>query len=152
IAPEKQQTVFETFTQADGSITRKFGGTGLGLAISSQLVKLMGGRIWLESEWGKGSTFHFTVRLDRWEPADGEVRAVKLDGAPALVVDDNATNRRILEEVLRYWGMAPVMACSGSEALLVAESAAKAGTRFALALLDVQMPVMSGLDLAAALG
>ena len=148
IAPEKQQTVFETFTQADGSITRKFGGTGLGLAISSQLVKLMGGRIWLESELGKGSTFHFTVRLGRWQPTEGDVRPVKLDGASVLVVDDNATNRRILEEVLRYWGMVPVMARSGAEALVLVEHALEAGNRFVLALLDVQMPGMSGYELA----
>jgi signal transduction histidine kinase/CheY-like chemotaxis protein len=148
IAPEKQRTVFGTFTQADGSITRKFGGTGLGLAISSQLVKLMGGRIWLESELGTGSTFHFTARLGRWQPTEGDVQPVKLDGASVLVVDDNATNRRILEEVLRYWGMVPTMACSGSEALRLAERAEEAGKRFSLALLDVQMPGISGYELA----
>jgi signal transduction histidine kinase/CheY-like chemotaxis protein len=147
IAPEKQQAVFETFTQADGSITRKFGGTGLGLAISSQLVTLMGGRIWVESELGKGSTFHFTVRLRRWQPA-GEMRPVKLDGASVLVVDDNATNRRILDEVLRHWGMLPVMARGGAEALLLVERAAEAGTRFSLILMDVQMPGMDGYELA----
>jgi two-component system, sensor histidine kinase and response regulator len=147
IAREKQRTVFGIFTQADGSITRKFGGTGLGLAISSQLVKLMGGRIWVESELGKGSTFHFTARLGRWQPAR-EVRPVKLDGTPVLVVDDNATNRRILEEVLRHWGMIPVMACGGSEALLLIERAVEEGTRFSLVLLDVQMPGMDGYELA----
>jgi len=147
IAREKQRTVFGIFTQADGSITRKFGGTGLGLAISSQLVKLMGGRIWVESELGKGSTFHFTVRLGCWEPT-GEIRPVKLDGMPVLVVDDNATNRRILEEVLRHWGMIPVMACGGSEALLLVERAVVEGTTFSLVLLDVQMPGMGGYELA----
>jgi two-component system sensor histidine kinase/response regulator len=147
IAREKQRTVFETFTQADGSITRKFGGTGLGLAISSQLVKLMGGQIWVDSELGKGSAFHFTVRLGLWQPA-GEVQPVKLDGAPVLVVDDNATNRRIIDEVLRHWGMVPVMACGGAEALLLMERAAEEGTRFSLILLDVQMPGMDGYELA----
>jgi signal transduction histidine kinase/DNA-binding response OmpR family regulator len=147
IAAEKQQTVFDTFTQADGSITRKFGGTGLGLAISSQLVKLMGGRIWLESELGAGSTFHFTARLGRWQP-EGDIHPVNLDGASVLVVDDNATNRRILEEVLRYWGMVPVMASSGPEALFLVERAAEAGNRFVIALLDVQMPGMSGYEVA----
>jgi CheY-like chemotaxis protein len=147
IAPEKQRAVFGTFTQADGSITRKFGGTGLGLAISSQLVKLMGGRIWLESELGKGSAFHFTVRLARWQPV-GEVRPVKLDGAAVLVVDDNATNRRILDEVLRHWGMVPSLARGGSEALQLLERAAREGTRYSLILLDVQMPDMDGYQLA----
>ena len=148
IAPDKQQSVFETFTQADGSITRKFGGTGLGLAISTRLVKLMGGRIWLESELGRGSTFHFTVRLGRWLPAEGDVRPVSLSGARVLVVDDNATNRRILEEVLRHWGMVPDLACNGADALLAVERETKAGRWFSLALLDVQMPGMSGYELA----
>jgi signal transduction histidine kinase/CheY-like chemotaxis protein len=151
IAREKQKAVFGTFTQADGSITRKFGGTGLGLAISSQLVTLMGGRIWVESELGKGSTFHFTMRLRRWQPA-GEVRPLKLDGASVLVVDDNATNRRILEEVLRHWGMLPVMARGGAEALLLVERAAEQGARFSLILMDVQMPEMDGYELARRLG
>jgi two-component system sensor histidine kinase/response regulator len=148
IAADKQQTIFGTFTQADGSITRKFGGTGLGLAISSQLVKLMGGRIWLESELGRGSTFHFTVLLGRWQPKEGDVLPVKLDGVPVLVVDDNATNRRILQEVLRHWGMVPAMACDGPEALLLIERAAAAGNNFSLVLLDVKMPGMSGYELA----
>ncbi len=142
IASEKQQSFFEAFTQADGSITRKFGGTGLGLAISSQLVGMMRGLIWLESEQGKGSVFHFSARLGRWQPTDTPPR-VKLEGLRILVVDDNETNRLILEETLRQWNAEPVMASSGVEALRMASEGG-----FSLVLLDREMPEMSGDEVA----
>ena len=119
IPPEKQKLIFEAFSQADSSTTRKYGGTGLGLTISASLLQMMGGEIWLESEVGRGTQFHFTVRLgvgDR--TVEGVPAAVeKLSGLRVLVVDDNRTNRRILEEVLGRWGMRPVSAQSGEEAL-----------------------------------
>src|SRR6185295_1111374 len=107
---DRQRSVFEAFTQVDGSTTRVYGGTGLGLTISAQLVHLMGGRIWLESEVGKGSTFHFTARFTVAKapsaiPAASDT--VDLKAFPVLVVDDNATNRRLLGETLAGWEMVP---------------------------------------------
>ena len=119
IPPEKQKRIFESFTQADASTTRKYGGTGLGLTISARLVELMGGRIWVESEVGKGSVFHFTVRLGaaaRVRRSAGFPRnSANLDGLRVLVVDDNATNRRILEEMLKNWRMRPATADGGAD-------------------------------------
>ncbi len=151
IAPEKQRLIFEAFAQADASTTRKYGGTGLGLAISSQLVQMMGGRIWVESTVGKGSTFHFTARFGL---ADGPVarpssaRPERLRDLPVLVVDDNATNRRILEEVLGNWGMRPLAVDGGEAALAALGRAAAAGKPFPLVLLDAHMPGMDGFTLA----
>jgi len=151
VAREQQDKIFKAFTQADGSITRKFGGTGLGLAITSKLVRMMGGRIWLESEPGRGSTFFFTARLGRGTPEENEAQPVQLSALRVLVVDDNATNRRILDEVLRGWGMQPLLASGGADALQLVEHAAAAGEPISLALLDVQMPEMNGYELAACL-
>jgi two-component system sensor histidine kinase/response regulator len=151
VPPDKRELIFDPFTQADGSTTRQYGGTGLGLAIARRLVEMMGGRIWIDSEPGKGSTFHFTVRLgvqkdlaDRPLP----VEAASIQGMPVLVVDDNATNRRILEEVLSHWQMKPTLADSGPAALELLLQAARSGEPIPLVLLDVQMPGMDGYMLA----
>jgi len=151
IPEEKQKSIFKAFEQVDGSMTRKHGGTGLGLSISSQLVALMGGRIWLESELGKGSTFHFTVRFGlQKEPVDllFPEALVDLSNLPVLVVDDNETNRHILEEMLNNWRMKPMAVDSGRTALAAMELASKAGEDFSVIILDVDMPDMDGFAVA----
>jgi two-component system sensor histidine kinase/response regulator len=146
---EKQAQIFEAFAQADPSTTRKHGGTGLGLAISAQLVQLMGGQIWVESDPGRGSTFHFLLPF-RVAPGAGghHAQPVNLRDLPVLVVDDNATNRRILEEMLRNWRMKPALAARGGEALAALGVARAAGEPFALVILDAHMPEMDGFELA----
>ncbi|MHB0912699.1 MAG: response regulator [Armatimonadota bacterium] len=146
----KQSTIFEAFEQVDGSATRKYGGTGLGLAISSRLVEMMGGRIWVKSEAGKGSTFHFTlpVSIQHDRSIQIPMKRVDLENLPVLVVDDNATNRRILEEMLRGWRMKPISVAGGKAALAEMKRANKAGGPFALVLLDACMPEMDGFSLA----
>ena len=149
IAPEKQALVFESFTQADSSTTRRYGGTGLGLSISSQLIALMGGRIWLDSEPGKGSRFHFLLPFAALAEVPGRPppRELKdLQGVQVLVVDDNATNRRIIDEILVHWGMAPTVVDGGHTALQAMERAHQAGTPFPLVLLDYLMPGMDGFE------
>jgi PAS domain S-box-containing protein len=147
---DKKRLIFEAFSQADGSMTRKYGGTGLGLAISSRLVAMMGGRIWVESEIGQGSAFHFTVRLglQREAALKPSLQPVDVQDLPVLVVDDNATNRRILEELLANWGMKPIVVDSGRAALEEMQRAADAGAPIPLVLLDAMMPEMDGFALA----
>ena len=151
IPPEKQKAIFEAFTQADSSMTRKFGGTGLGLGISTRLVQMMGGRIWVESSLGVGSTFHFTVRVNEALPLPADLepaKALNLRDLGVLVVDDNMTNRKILDAMLKHWMMRPEVAANGAEALAALERAAHDGRPFPLVLLDAQMPEMDGFALA----
>ncbi|HEV8700594.1 MAG TPA: response regulator [Candidatus Polarisedimenticolia bacterium] len=153
IDAESRDRLFQPFMQAEGSTTRKFGGTGLGLAISRQLTELMGGRIGVESEPDKGSTFWFTVRLENRAGAVGAPPPPResLRGLRLLVVDDNTTNRRILMEQARSWGMIPEEAPGGREALGILAAAANRGQRHDLAIVDMQMPEMDGLQLARAI-
>ena len=160
VPTDKRDVIFKAFTQADGSTTRKYGGTGLGLAISNKLVCMMGGKIWIESpsklkghsKSGPGSTFHFTVCLGIQKPkavsSITETAAVNLDDLPVLVVDDNATNRRVLEEILINWGLKPDAVESGKAALGAIMRSIKEGNPYRIALLDVNMPEMDGFDLA----
>ncbi len=151
IPPERLHVIFEPFEQADGSTTRRYGGTGLGLAISSHLIGLMGGRITVDSEVGRGSTFRFTVSLERARERSNPLAAEntgQLAGLSILVADDNATNRRILEEVLTSWKMTPVLVDNGPAALRALRTEAARGRRFAAVLLDYMMPQMDGLELA----
>lgn len=150
IPAEKQDKVFQSFEQADSSTTREYGGTGLGLAIASQLVRMMGGRIWVESEVGKGSTFSFVAGFGfRKEPIQPLAigRESDLKDVPVLVVDDNATNRRILEDTLLYWGMKPTVMETGPAALVAMEEAYKAGSPYDLVITDCMMPEMDGFEL-----
>ncbi|HUY34608.1 MAG TPA: response regulator [Pirellulales bacterium] len=147
---EKQQVIFEAFSQADTSTTRQFGGTGLGLAITSRLVSMMGGRIWVESEPGQGSRFLFTVRLGASSNAAGAAApdVAHLRDLPIMIVDDNHTNRRILEELVAAWGMGPAAAESGPAGLAALRQAALAGRPFRLLLLDCLMPQVDGFEVA----
>jgi signal transduction histidine kinase/DNA-binding response OmpR family regulator len=150
IPDEQQARVFEAFNQADGSTTRRFGGSGLGLTISSTLVQLMGGRIWIESEPGVGSTFHFTVTLGIGDTPPVSANDPHLDGMAVLIVDDNAVNRQILERRLADWRMRPVSVNGGQQALDALTRASRSGHPFPLVILDANMPDLDGFEVAAA--
>jgi signal transduction histidine kinase/DNA-binding response OmpR family regulator len=153
IPAEKRELIFQSFAQGDASTTRRYGGTGLGLTISKRLVGLMGGRIWVESTVGQGSTFHFTARFGIPEqpgplPAG---RRPDLHGLRTLVIDDNATNRLILRETLAAWGVAVTDAESGERGLAELQRASREGVPYQLLLLDARMPGMDGFQVAAAI-
>lgn len=147
ISDEAQKRLFQSFTQADSSSTRKYGGTGLGLAISRRLTELMGGRIWITSKEGKGSTFHFTIALPKAPPLQKRaplLHAVELRGKRALIVDDNATNRRILQAQMDQWGVTTTLFENPDDVLPHLKDAEP----YDIALLDYQMPSMNGATLA----
>ncbi len=150
IPPDRRDRLFRSFSQVDSSTTRKYGGTGLGLAISKQLVERMDGKIGLESEPGRGSTFWFTVKLQRQSVSDLQAPPLRddLPDVRVLAVDDNATNREILAEQLNSYGLDNENACNGEEALAKLHDATARGTPFGLAILDMQMPGMDGEQLA----
>ena len=150
IAQEDQESIFESFSQADSSITRRYGGTGLGLSISSRLIEMMGGRIWLESELGRGSTFYFTVQLDLQpgQKAHHPSIAPELKGTRVLVVEDNQTTGKYLAQLLTHWGMDPAVVTSGKSAIVTVKRALSKGAPYGLLLLDAQMEGMDGFDVA----
>ena len=151
IPPEKQKSIFEPFAQADASTTRKYGGTGLGLTISTRLVEMMGGKIWVESKPGRGTHFHFTARLGVADAQTIKIGTLAppemLRGVKVLVVDDNRTNRGILEGMLKRWEMKPTSVEGGEKALGQLSFAREAGDPYALILTDMHMPEMDGFTL-----
>ncbi len=149
ILADRLDTIFQSFTQADASTTRKYGGTGLGLTISKHLVEMMNGTLWVESEYGKGSTFSFTILAEcvgSTKPARDYMSNEQplLAGKHILIVDDNTTNRFVLSRYAQAWGMIPYVAASGPEAL----DWVRKEEPFDFAVLDMHMPMMSGLELA----
>jgi signal transduction histidine kinase/CheY-like chemotaxis protein len=151
IAPEKFELIFDSFNQADASTTRQFGGTGLGLTISRCLVQMMGGRVWVESELGVGSRFHFTVRLitetNNTAVTESLTSPVTLQGLKVLIVDDNGTNRLILHKMVERWGMNPTSVTDGEQALDELSAAENANDPYRLMLTDMHMPRMDGFGL-----
>ena len=157
MTPEQQARLFQSFSQADSSTTRKYGGSGLGLAICKQLVEMMGGRIWLESTPGEGSTFHFTARFELQSegsdlPARRALMAHELASLRTLVVDDNRAAREILSALGTSFGLEVSTAADGAEAVRDAERAQADGRPYALVLMDWQMPVLDGLEATRQLG
>jgi signal transduction histidine kinase/DNA-binding response OmpR family regulator/HPt (histidine-containing phosphotransfer) domain-containing protein len=148
IKPEQLPRIFESFRQADGSTTRRFGGTGLGLTISKQLVELMGGQIQVESTVGQGSTFRFTVRLHKVAEPRPVATPPSIAGARILIVDDNATNREILEHQLSGWRVDHESAADGPQALTRLADATRRGRPFEMVMLDHHMPGMDGIEVA----
>jgi PAS domain S-box-containing protein len=150
IQPEKLERIFDAFEQADNSASRKFGGTGLGLAIASNLVELMGGRIWAESQANQGTVMRFTARFERH---DGEALehtmagTVPLRDTRVLIVDDNPTSRRVLTEMVRNWDIEPTSVCGTDDALTAIDEACQAGRPFGLVLTDAYMPTTDGFAL-----
>ena len=144
ISKEKQAVIFEAFTQADNSTTRNYGGTGLGLTICQRIVSMMNGRIWVESEPGQGSTFHFTAAVQKQAISQQPSYSGSFQGLPVLVVDDNTTNQNILREMLLSWDMAPTIVGGGDAALAAIAEARTRGLRFPVILLDATMPRMDG--------
>ena len=153
IPRDQQKRIFQAFEQVDTSTARRYGGTGLGLAIASRLVALMGGKIWVESEPGRGSAFYFTARLGIGpSEKDGrEEQLARLRGWRVLVVDDNATNRTVLQAMLRSWHLQPETASTAKEALRLLQDARLAGVPFHLVITDVAMPEMDGFQLVEAI-
>ena len=146
---ERQQAIFESFVQLDSSITRRFGGAGLGLTICRNFIELLGGRLWVESEYGRGSCFNFTLRMGLpKQPLDTtECRVFELENSTVLIIDDNQTNRRILEEMSTQWKMRPTVVDSGRAAVtVVTEQHNRGGQPFDLIITDVQMPQMDGFE------
>ncbi len=151
ISATQQKAIFESFTQADASTTRRYGGTGLGLAITRQLVEMMGGEIWVESRPGKGTTFYFTAGFELSEEPPERIKPLslsKLRDVPVLVVDDNETNRLILEEMLSLWGCNVSVVASGEKAVEEVQRALKSGSPYKLVLLDYLMPGIDGFETA----
>jgi two-component system sensor histidine kinase/response regulator len=149
IAEDKQTVVFDAFSQADGSTTRHYGGTGLGLAIAQQLVELMGGRIWVESHPGAGSVFHFTVSLKKQaHTGTSPLGEIHLQGPPVLIIDDNATQRLVMREMLSQWGLDVTEAASGEAGWQELMQARGASRPFCLALLDKTLPGVDGFAVA----
>lgn len=149
ISKKQQETIFQAFEQADTSMTRRFGGTGLGLAISSRLVQLMGGKLWVESEQDVGSQFHFELTFPLGDESSevANVTPVHVRGSRALVIDDNETNRRILEEMTSNWGMLTTIAESADVGLVKIEEAFDKGEPFSIVITDASMPDVDGFQL-----